>query len=240
MSENQNPRLRRDDRAEGWGRSLDALAESRRVLVGAREGVQAMQDELARASRLLEGVDWAQRGGQWPPAEDRRALLHAFADQCETAAAAGEDIGERLASAQRFCTAGRKEAEAIDPRTEQDQEDQARLRHVATGLHRSLEEARVDLERTQAALLRSAAAARESAPSSGAVETVHTDLLNRTLRAASMEGHRVDEVVSRVSSQTSTVLGAIDPVGQAARERMRAHRDLPGGGAGPPAPGVDR
>lgn len=74
----------------------------------------------------------------------------------------------------------------------------------------------------------------------GAVETVHTDLLNRTLRAASTEGHRVDAVVSRVSSQTSTVLGSIDPVGQAARERMRAHRDLPGGGAGQHAPGVDR
>ncbi|WP_299450976.1 hypothetical protein [uncultured Serinicoccus sp.] len=118
--------------------------------------------------------------------------------------------------------------------------EQARLRHVATGLHRSLEEARVELERTQAALLRSAAAARESAPTSGAVETVHTDLLNRTLRAASTEGHRVDDVVSRVSSQTQHRLGAIDPVGQAARERIRAHRDLPGGGAGPPAPGVDR
>ncbi len=240
MSESQNLRLRQVDRAEGWGRSLDALAESRRVLVGARDGVQAMQDELARASRLLEDVDWAQRGGQWPPSEDRRAVLRAFADQCETAAAQGEDTQKRLASAQRFLTAGRQGAEAIDLRTEQEQEDQARLRHVATGLHRSLEEARVELERTQAALLRSAAAARESAPTKGSVETVHTDLLNRTLRAASTEGHRVDEVVSRVSSQTSTVLGAIDPVGQAARERIRAHRDLPGGGAGPPAPGVDR
>ncbi|WP_132974504.1 hypothetical protein [Ornithinimicrobium sufpigmenti] len=68
---------------------MDALAESRRVLVGARDGVQAMQDELARASRLLEDVDWAQRGGQWPPSEDRRAVLRAFADQCETAAAQG-------------------------------------------------------------------------------------------------------------------------------------------------------
>lgn len=240
MSESQNLRLRQGDRAEGWGRSLDALAESRRVLVGARDGVQAMQDELARASRLLEDVDWAQRGGQWPPAEDRRALLRAFADQCETAAAAWEDTEKWLASAQRFLTAGRQEVEAIEPRTDQEQDDQARLRHVATGLHRSLEEARVEVERTQAALLRSAAAARESATTSGAVETVHTDLLNCTLRAASTEGHRVDDAVSRVSSQTSTVLGAIDPGGQAARERMRAHRDLLGGGAGPPAPGVDR
>lgn len=46
MSEGQNLRLRQDDRAE-----------SRRVLVGARDRVQAMQDELARASRQLEDVD---------------------------------------------------------------------------------------------------------------------------------------------------------------------------------------
>ncbi len=44
---------------------------------------------------------------------------------------------------------------------------------------------------------------------------MHTDLLHRTLRAAAAEGHRVDEVVSRVSSQTSTALGSADAVAQA-------------------------
>lgn len=67
---------------------------------------------------------------------------------------------------------------------------------------------------------------------------MHTDLLHRTLRAVAMEGHRVDEVVSRVSSQASTSLGSVDAAARAARERMSAHRHLPGGTAGPPAPGI--
>lgn len=210
------------------------------MLVEARDGVQELQDELARASRRLEDVDWAQRGGEWPPAEDRRTLLRTFAEQCQATAHQAEGVEARLAVAQRILTSGRHEIEAIDPQTEEQVDDLARLRHTALGLHRALEEARVDLQRTQASLHRSAAAARESAPEGRPVEVVHTDLLSRTLRAASTEGHRLDEVVSRASSQAGATLRSADPIGDAARERMKVRRDVGGGAGGLPAPGVDR
>lgn len=149
-------------------------------------------------------------------------------------------VEARLGVAQRILTSGRHEVEAIDPQTEKQLDDLARVRHTVLGLHRALEEARVELQRTQASLHRSAAAARESAPEGRPVEVVHTDLLRRTLRAASTEGHRLDEVVSRVSSQAGATLRSAHLIGDAARERMKVRRGVGGGAAGLPAPGVDR
>lgn len=223
-----------------FDQALVALSNSRRFLAGSREGVQELQDQIARAATRLEDVDWAQRGAQWPPAQDRWALLVEFAERCESAAAAGDRVARGLADSQQWLTRSRQEAGAIEPRTEQEQQDRSRLRHTAAVLHRGLEEARMELGRTQAALMRSAAAAREAAPADGqGVQAVHADLLHRTLRTASAEGHRIDEAVSRVASQTSTVLLSADRASQSARERMRDHRDLPGAGPGP-APMIGR
>lgn len=225
------------DRLPGWFReeTVAALSNSRHLLARAREGIQEMQDGIIRAARRLEDVDWAQRGGDWPPVEARRVLLAEFADLCKSAARVGSDVEATLAGAQEGLRSARHAVEEWEPRTGPDREEQARLRHTAMGLHRMLEGARMELERTEAALGRSAAAAREALPADRTrVEPVHVDLLAQVLRTAATEGHRVDQAVSRVSSQTRTAVLAGDDPSRAARERMRAHRDASGGAPSPP------
>ncbi|MCK0111903.1 hypothetical protein MWU75_07110 [Ornithinimicrobium sp. F0845] len=230
------------DRSPGWFReeAVAAMTSSRALLAGARDGIQELHDGITRAVRRLEDVDWAQRGGDWPPVEDRRLLLAEFADMCEAAARVGVGVEARLAGAQNGLRSARHAVEEWEPRTGADREEQARLHHTAMRMHRMLDEARMELERTGAALGRSAAAAREALPADRTtVEAVHVDLLQQALRAAGTEGHRVDEAVSRVSSQTRTAVLTGDDTSRAARERMRAHRDAPGGTHSPPS-GIDR
>lgn len=113
MSDGQ--RSPQDVRDAGWAGAFAALSESHLALVAARAGVQALQDELARASRRLENVDRAGSRGDRPT-------------QRAGAGGPGPSSAYRDTSAQ------------------------------------VVDEARVELERTQAALLRSAGAAREAAP----------------------------------------------------------------------------
>lgn len=229
------------ERLPGWYReeTVAALRGSRHVLARAREGIQELQDGIARAARRLEDVDWAQRGGDWPPAADRRMLLSEFADLCAAAARAGTRIASDLALAQEGLTSARHAVQEWRPRTEPDRQERARLHHTALGLHRLLEEARLELDRTSAALGRSAAGAREAFPADRSrVEPVHVDLLARTLRTAAGEGHRVDAAVSRVTSQTRTAVPAGDDTSRAARERMHAQRLAHGCSPSPP-PGID-
>lgn len=227
----------------GWFRD-QALAElmgSRSALREARDGIQEMQDAIARAARRLEDVDWAQRGGDWPPPADRRVLVQEFADQCTAAAAIGSKVGSELAHAQGRLVAARQVVEEWRPRSAPEQDEQLSLRHRAVGLHRILDEARMDLERIQASLTRASDAAGEALSNGDRtrVERVHTDLMARTLHTATSEGHRVDEAISRVRSQTGTAVLAGDDAARAARERMRGHRDSPSDAPTPP-PGVDR
>lgn len=222
----------------GWFRDrvLGELTGARRSLRDAREGMQELQDGIARAARRLEDVDWAQRGGDWPPGQDRRVLLSEFADLCGAAAAAGVRVGADLARAQERLVTARQVVAAWVPRTDPEREEQARLGHTVLGLHRVLEEARMDLDRSRAGLARSETAAAEALGSGTGEdpERVHADLLARALATATSEGHRVDAAVSRVSSQTRTAVRAGDDSARAARDRMRAHRD---GSTRPPTPG---
>lgn len=230
------------DRLPGWFReeTVVALSASRQLLVQARRGIQEMQDGIAHASRRLDDVDWAQRGGDWPPVEDRRLLLTEFASLCDRASGIGSDVESTLARAQKGLRAARHAVEEWEPRTDPDREEQVRLRQTTMGLHRMLDEARMELERSEAALGRSAATAREAVPADRTrVEPVHVDLLQQALRTAANEGHRIDEAVSRVSSQTRTAVIAGDDPSRIARERMREHRDRPGSGP-PTPPGVGR
>ncbi|MGD8202139.1 hypothetical protein ACQE98_15980 [Ornithinimicrobium sp. W1679] len=219
------------------------LAEVAQVLPRARWELSRMRLDVLDAEARLRSL--GSHGPQRPPGADsvtRGQALRGVVISCRSAAAAGGRVERRLAEAVAGIRAAGVLVDGLAPVDTQGELDQIRVRRQLSTLRTDLQATRALLGETTRALGEVADQTRRVSPS-GALpgEDVPVRRLTGGVLTAQEQTRSADQELDRAQVLTDRLACGVDTLAQAARERMRAHRDRDHSHSPlAPSPGVPR
>lgn len=216
------------------------LAETHRALQDARQQLRQMDKSTNDARSWLSLVEWVQQGQITSmDRESQGEALRSFAAACEDAGEAGLGVDRRISRAVANLKAAVVMVDGLHPGSTREEIDTGRLRRQLISLQEDLETTRPVMQRASERLGTEADRARQSLPRPGRDRVgFEVTSVSGSLLTASSEGRHVDQDLVRAQSVTTQGSRGADLISQAARERMRTHREPAGGST--PGPSMPR
>lgn len=203
------------------------LAETHRALQDARQQLRQMDKSTNDARSWLSLVEGVQQDRvKSMDRESQGEALRSFAGACEEAGEAGLGVDRRISRAVANLKAAVVMVDGLHPGSTREQIDTGRLRRQLISLQEDLETTRPVIQRASERLGAEADRARQSLPRSGRDRTgPDPTLVSGSLLAAYSDGRYVDQELDRAQGVAIQASRDVDVIAQAARERMRTHRE---------------
>lgn len=204
------------------------LEETHRALQDARQRLRQMDRSMNDARSWLSLIEGVQQDGVTSmDRESQGEALRSFAAACEQAAEAGLDVDRRISRAVANLKAAVVMVDGLHPGSTREEIDTGRLRRQLISLQEDLESTRPVIQRASERLRTEADRARQSLSPPGRDRTgLDPTVVCGSLLAANSDGRYVDQELDRAQTVTTQASRGADAISQAARERMRTHREL--------------
>lgn len=212
-----------------------AFAEARRTVRLARDGVNEIEDSIARGLRALGDVELGRGvtgvGASWEAVGDG---LRELARHTTKGVEAGIATQEFLAQARWSVGAARVKLEGAPPlERHQSHVDQVALGERAQKLGRLIDQADPAVEEATGALRRTAAMARNGLDRVERLAGPDVETMSRTLLSSFAAGTNAQTELQKVSTGLAQALGHVDAAAAGSRSVQEARRAQPGRGPEP-------
>lgn len=203
------------------------LAEAHRALQDARQQLRQMDKSTNDARSWLSLVEGVQQDRV--KSMDRESwgeALRSFAGACEEAGESGLGVNRRISRAVANLKAAVVMVDGLHPGSTREEIDTGRLRRQLVSLQEDLETTRPVMQRASERLGAEADRVRQTLPRPGRDRVgVEVTSVSGSLLTAYSEGRYVDQELDRAQNVTTQASRHADLISQAARARMRTHRE---------------